>query len=114
MTIKEISMSTVIARVLREPVALAGVVTAGLGLATVLGLDPPVAGSIGMLLGALIALGRSIVTPTSEVVLQDGPNGLVAGPASTITTGQPVRAEVIPISRNLPQQRRGRRRRRAA
>lgn len=72
-------------RVLREPALLLGVVTSGLALAVLFGVDitrDQLAG-ITLFLGAVIALLRFILTPTNEVVAQQKPDGTVAaGPAA--------------------------------
>lgn len=52
-----------------EPVATTGLVTAVLGLATILGLEPKLAGAIGTLIGALLAFPvRNAVWPQAHVV----------------------------------------------
>ena len=83
---------TVLQRIQREPTLLTGVVTAAVGLAILLGLDPKVAGGITLLIGALITLVlRAFVTPSSEVVVQEKADGaIVAGSASEHMTGRPV------------------------
>lgn len=81
-------------RVTRESSAILGLVTSGLSLAVLFGVNLSVdqMAGIGLFLGALIALLRVINTPASEVVAQQKPGGgaPVAGPASTIQTGTPV------------------------
>lgn len=90
--------------VTREPALLVGLVSAAIGLALVFGLpltDEQV-GAIMLFLGAVIALLRFILTPTADVVVQQTPDGKVAGPASDVATGQPVAVSVSPISRAAP------------
>lgn len=77
----------------REPNLILGVVTAGLSLLVLFGVDlttEQMAG-VGLFLGALIALVRYLTTPSVEVAVQDKPNvGLVAGQAAPMPTGTPV------------------------
>ena len=88
----------------REPALLVGLVSAAIGLALVFGLsltDEQV-GAIMLFLGAVIALLRYVLTPSADVVVQQTPEGKVAGPASDVVTGQPVAVSVSPISRTVP------------
>lgn len=93
-------MNDVLKRLSREPNLILGVVTAGLSLLVLFGVDlstEQMAG-IGLFLGAVIALVRFIVTPAAEVVVQEKPSGeLVAGAASDVDTGATVRASVAEI-----------------
>lgn len=87
-------------KLVREPNLILGLVTAGLSLLVLFGVDlstEQMAG-IGIFLGALIALVRFVVTPSSEVVVQEKPSGeLVAGAASDVNTGTEVRASIAEI-----------------
>lgn len=79
-----------IARLVREPALLLGVVTTAFGLAALLGLpisEQQIAGVVAFV-GALVALLRFLTVPAAEVVVQEKPDGqLVAGPASVVPTG---------------------------
>jgi Mn2+/Fe2+ NRAMP family transporter len=87
-------------RLVREPNLILGLVTAGLSLLVLFGVDiteEQMAG-IGVFLGALVFLVRFMVTPSAEVVVQEKPSGeLVAGPAAVETTGVPVRVSVAEV-----------------
>jgi hypothetical protein len=91
---------TIVQRISREPNLILGVVTAGLALLVLFGVDlskDQMAG-IGIFLGALFALVRFITTPAAEVVVQEKPSGqLVAGQAADATTGAPVIATVAEV-----------------
>jgi hypothetical protein len=90
--------------VVREPALITGVVTAAIGLAVLFGLDlsrDQIAG-IAVFLGAVMALLRFVLTPSSEVIAQATPEGPVAGAAAEVVTGQPVAVSVSPISRAAP------------
>lgn len=88
----------ILTRVYREPAALLGVVTATLGILTLLEVfDPELAGAIFTLVGAAIALLRYVVVPASEVIAQRRPDGdVVAGPAGTEPSGAPVYVDLTP------------------
>jgi hypothetical protein len=81
-------------RLLREPALILGLVTAGLSLALVFGVDLSTeqVGAIGLFVSAAIALLRFLTTPSSEVVAQQKPGdpAPVAGPASEVVNGTPV------------------------
>lgn len=80
-------------RLLREPALILGLVTAGLSLALVFGVDLSTeqVGAIGIFVGAAIALLRFLTTPSSEVVVQQKPGEVpVAGPASEVVNGTPL------------------------
>lgn len=87
-------------KLVREPNLVLGLVTAGLSLLVLFGVDistDQLAG-IGIFVGALMALVRFLVTPAAEVVVQEKPSGeLVAGSASDVSTGTPVRASVAAV-----------------
>lgn len=85
---------TLAQRITREPALVLGVVTAGLGLLVLFGVEitkDQLAG-ITLFLGALMALVRFLVTPASEVAAQKVPGkaGAQAGPAASIPDGTPV------------------------
>lgn len=80
-------------RLTREPALILGVVTAGLALLVLFGVDvseEQIAG-VGVFLGALMALVRFVTAPASEVLAQVKPDGaVVAGKASAAKTGTPL------------------------
>jgi len=85
---------TLVQRLTREPNLILGVVTAGLSLAVLFGVDlstEQMAG-VGLFLGAVIALVRFVTTPAAEVVAQQKPDQdvPVAGPAADVRDGTPV------------------------
>jgi hypothetical protein len=86
-------VKALLARIGREPNAVLGVLTAGLSLAILFGLDitkEQYAG-IGVFLGAVFFLIRWITTPWSEVVARRQPGQAVeAGPAAEVPEGTPV------------------------
>lgn len=79
-----------LAKITREPALIVGVVTSGLGLAVLFGLEltkDQISGVV-VFLGALMALVRFLTTPASEVVVQVKPGGeVVAGEAAVVKTG---------------------------
>lgn len=82
-----------LARITREPALILGVVTSGLSLAVLFGLDLTAEqlAQVGVFLGALMTLVRFLTTPASEVVAQVKPDGsVVAGDASAAQTGTPL------------------------
>ena len=89
----------VVSKISREPALLLGVVTAGLSLAVLFGLDvsaDQVAG-VGVFLGAVMALTRYLTTPAAEVAAQVRPDGtVVAGAAASAPTGRPLPADYVP------------------
>lgn len=48
-----------------EPVSVVAAVTAALGVATILGLDPELAGALEVLIGAVLVVVRQVVTPVA-------------------------------------------------
>ena len=81
---------TVIERINREPAALLGLGTAAVGLFVLLDvLTPEVGGSVGIVLGALVACLRYFVTPSAEVVVQWKPGGEVVRGAA-LPDGAPI------------------------
>lgn len=87
----------IINRITREPVLLIGFVTAGLGLLVLFGVDlsKEQIGGIVTFLGTAMALLRAVVTPSSEVIVQEKPGELPkATKAATIEEG--VVVDVIP------------------
>lgn len=65
----------------REPALTLGVITAGLSLAVLFGVDisgDQMAG-IGIFVGAVFALTRYLTTPTAEVIAQKRPDDTVVG-----------------------------------
>lgn len=91
---------TFIQKLVREPALTLGVITAGLSLAVLFGVDlsgEQMAGT-GVFVGSLFALTRYLTTPSSEVVVQEKlPGEPTAGAASALPTGTPVEADVYPI-----------------
>ncbi len=84
---------TILERIQREPAALLGFATAVLGLLNLLDVfSAEVAGAVAIVVGALVALLRYVVTPSNEVVVQRvADHGAVAGPAlKSVKTGEPV------------------------
>lgn len=96
---------TPLRRVTREPALLLGVVVAGLGLLVLFGVDlsKEQIGGIVTFLGAVVALLRFVLTPSSEVIAQQTPDGPVAGAATEVATGVPVAVAVQPIARRRRQ-----------
>ena len=87
-------------KLVREPNLVLGLVTAGLSLLVLFGatLTTEQMAGVGVFIGALMALVRFLVTPSAEVVGQEKPSGeLVAGVASDVSTGTPVRASVAAV-----------------
>lgn len=94
-----------IARLVREPALILGVITTGFGLAALFGLpvtEQQIAGVVAFV-GAVVALLRFLTVPASEVVVQEKPGGqLVAGPASEAPTGTKVEAvDVVPAGMDV-------------
>lgn len=86
-----------LARVTREPALVIGVITSGVGLAVLFGLDitQEQIGGIVLFVGALMALVRFLTTPASEVVVQAKPNGdVVAGAAAQAKTGESLLVDI--------------------
>jgi hypothetical protein len=80
----------VIRRLASEPALVVGVVTSGIGLAVLFGVDlsNEQVGGIVTFLGAIMALVRFLTTPSSQVLAQVKPSGeVVAGQATTLPTG---------------------------
>lgn len=78
-------------RVTREPALIVGVVTSGIGLAVLFGLqvNQEQTGGIVLFLGAVMSLVRFLTTPANQVVAQVKPGGeVVAGAAAQAPTGQ--------------------------
>ena len=91
---------TVWQRLTREPALILGLVTAGLSLAVLFGapISPEQIAGVGVFLGALIALLRFVLTPSSEVIAQEKPDGqVVAGAATWVPDGRPVDVRINPI-----------------
>ena len=89
----------IVQRLVREPNLILGVITAGLSLLVLFGVDlttEQMAG-IGIFIGACVALVRFVTTPANEVVVQEKPSGeVVAGPAAITPTGTPVVVDLVP------------------
>lgn len=83
-----------------EPALLLGVVTLGLGLLVLFGVDltNEQTGSIVAFLGALMALVRYLVTPNRKVVarVSESRHAVVAGDAAAIPTGTPLTTYAAP------------------
>lgn len=81
-----------IARLVREPNLILGLVVAFFGVLVAFGVHITDAQTAALLLflGAVIALIRFLTTPASEVVAQQVDGETVAGPASVISDGAPV------------------------
>lgn len=82
---------TFVQRLVREPALTIGVITAGLSLAVLFGVDitsEQMAG-VGVFIGAVFALTRYLTTPASEVVAQLKPGKITAeaGSAATVPNG---------------------------
>lgn len=85
---------TILQRLAREPNLILGVVTAGLSLAVLFGVDisnEQMAG-IGTFIGAVFMAVRFLTTPASEVVAQLKPGQVQAeaGSAATVPNGTDV------------------------
>lgn len=84
---------TLLVRVQREPAKLLAFVTAVLAVATLVGVLPvDLAGPVLAVVAAAVGLLSYVVTPASEVVVQQRPGDAapVAGPAAAVSTGAPV------------------------
>lgn len=84
---------TLTQRITREPALVLGLVTAGLSLAVLFGapISAEQIAGVGIFLGAAMALARYLTVPADEVLAQSRPDGVVvAGPASSVPTGDPV------------------------
>lgn len=86
---------SVIQRISREPVAIAGVLLAAYGVLVafdVLTLTDTQMGALTTLGGAIVFAIRWLTTPSSEVVAVQPPDAATprAGAASDVTTGAPV------------------------
>lgn len=85
-------------KLVREPALTLGVITAGLSLLVLFGVDitrDQMAG-IGVFVGAVFALTRYLTTPTAEVIAQAKPNGdVVAGGANPEIKGEQVTVHVV-------------------
>lgn len=96
---------TILQRIAREPVAIAGVLIALYSVSVafdLLVLTNEQYGAVGGLAGAVVFFLRWVTTPAGEVVAQEKPGGLpVAGPASEIETGEPVVVEPSPTRGEL-------------
>lgn len=94
---------TLLQRIAREPNAVLGVIVAGYGLLVVfnvLVLSAQQVGGVTAFGGALVVLLRWLVTPASEVVVQQKPDKMnqTAGPAlEGVETGTEVHARVTTI-----------------
>lgn len=85
---------TLTQRIVREPALVLGVITAGLSLAVLFGLDiskEQFAG-IGTFLGTVFALVRFVTTPAAEVIVQQKPN---EEPKATASSNLPTGLEVV-------------------
>lgn len=84
---------TILKRIAREPVAVAGVLIAVYGVAIAFGWfhpTPEQTGALSVLGGAIVTALRWLVTPASEVAAQRKPGEPVtAGPAANLAGVQP-------------------------
>lgn len=89
-------------RIVREPNALVGAVTALLGVLVLFGIDlsKEQVGGIVLALGAVVVLLRQLVVPASEVLAQVKPGDATptAGPAANVATGTDVEVTVVPYA----------------
>lgn len=81
-------------KLVREPALTIGVITAGLSLAVLFGVNvtgEQMAG-VGIFVGAVFGLTRYLTTPSAEVVAQLKPGNITAeaGPAATVPNGESV------------------------
>lgn len=85
---------SVLNKITRQPVLITGLVTSGLGLLVLFGveLSKEQIGGIVLFLGAVMALLTAIVTPSSEVAVQVVHGEVVAGPAAVEPNGTDVTA----------------------
>lgn len=93
---------TLLNRVAREPVAIAGVLIALYSLSVafdIVTLTPEQYGAVGGFLGAVVFFLRWLTTPSAEVVVQKKPDEVtqIAGPAADVETGAPVHTRITPI-----------------
>lgn len=89
-------------RIAREPNAITGLIVGAYGLAVAFGLFELTATQVGAATafgGAVVIALRWLVTPTTEVVVQQKPGETTqtAGPAADVETGAPVYARVTKI-----------------
>lgn len=92
-------MSAILSRVLREPASLVALVVAVMAVLVGFGIVDLSAEQQGLVLGAvtaLVAFLRFVVVPAAEVVVQDAPNGVVAGKAAPLPTGTLVDINLTP------------------
>lgn len=85
---------TLVQRLVREPNLILGLLTAGLSLLVLFGVNltgEQMAG-IGLFVGALVSLIRFVTTPAAEVAAQVDPatGDASAGPAANVENGTPV------------------------
>lgn len=85
-------MSSLIAKISRESVAITGLVTAAIGLLIAFGvhLTDVQVGAIVAFLGAVMLVLSRFTTPASEVAVQVVHGEVIAGPAAIEPTGAPV------------------------
>ena len=83
---------TLINKLVREPALIVGVLTAVFGLLTAFGIDlsKEQIGAVITVAGAVMALLRFVLTPSSEVAVQVKGGEVVAGPAAVEPTGMDV------------------------
>lgn len=104
-------MSNVLATITRQPVLITGLVTSGLGLLVLFGVDlsKEQIGGIVLFLGAVMALITAIVTPSREVAVQVVKGEVVAGPAAiepngtNVTAGGDTGGEVVAAATIKPE-----------
>lgn len=82
-------MSSLIAKIARESVAITGLATSVIGLLVAFGVDLTEVqiGAIVAALGALMLVLSRFTTPTSEVAVQVKGGAVIAGPAAVEPTG---------------------------
>lgn len=94
-----------IARLVREPALLLGVVTTAFGVAALFGLpvdEQQIAGVVAFV-GAVVMLLRYLTVPAAEVVVQQKPDGsVVAGPAAAAPTGTVLeQVDAVPVGADV-------------
>ena len=93
---------TILDRIYREPAALIAFAAATLAVLTGIGVLSQTGATIALgVVAAAVGLLRYVVTPASEVIVQEKPDGaLVAGAGSILSAGTPISsaADVLPLT----------------